>query len=55
MAKADTKNKTLAVGDVATLEVVTPHYGLEKGETRTMEITADVLYCIEAGLWKLKK
>lgn len=52
---AATKVKALQVGDVATLVVATPHCGLEKGETRTMKVTAEVLYCIELGLWKVKK
>lgn len=56
MAKADyTPAKALKIGDVATFVVVTPHCGLEKGETRRMEVTREVLYCIEQGLWKLKK
>ena len=55
MAKKKDDIKTVAVGDVVTLEVATPHYGLEKGETRTMTITPDVLFCIEAGLWRVKE
>lgn len=49
------ENKTLQIGDVATFVVVTPHCGLEKGETREMQVTRELLYCIEQGLWKLKK
>lgn len=48
-------NKTLALGDVATFVVVTPHCGLEEGYERTMKVTDSLLYCIEKGLWKLKK
>lgn len=56
MAKADhAPDKALKIGDVATFEVVTPHYGLKKGETRKMSVTRELLECIEAGLWKLKK
>lgn len=55
MAAKATPNKTLTIGDVATFEVVTPHCGLEKGYTRTMKVTHSLLYCIEQGLWKLKK
>lgn len=53
-AKAD-KKKTLELGDVAIFEVATPLYGLEKGETRTMRVTPELLQSIEDGLWKLKK
>lgn len=49
------ETKTLQIGDVATFVVVTPHCGLEKGETRTMQVTKELLYCIEQGLWKMKK
>ena len=49
------ENKTLQLGDVATFEVVTPHCGLVKGEKRTMKVTRELLYCIDRGLWKLKK
>ena len=49
------ENKTLQIGDVATFVVVTPHCGLEKGETRKMRVTRELLYCIDRGLWKLKK
>lgn len=52
---AEAKNKTLKIGDVATFVVVTPHCGLVKGETRKMKVTRELLYCIEQGLWKLKK
>ena len=45
----------MQIGDVATFVVVTPHCGLVKGETRKMAVTAELLYCIERGLWKLKK
>jgi hypothetical protein len=55
MAKAETPTKTLQIGDVATFVVVTPHCGLEKGETRKMKVTPDLLYCIRMGLWKQKK
>lgn len=56
MAKADyTPDKALKIGDVATFEVVTSHYGLEKGETRKMKVTRELLECIEMGLWKQKK
>ena len=48
-------NKTLALGDVATFVVAIPHCGLEAGETRTMKVTREVLYCIDRGYWKLKK
>jgi hypothetical protein len=55
MARAETPAKTLQIGDVATFVVVTPHCGLVKGETRRMKVTRELLYCIDAGLWKLKK
>lgn len=55
MAKAETKTKTLELGDVATFEAVLPLYGLEVGETRTMKVTPELLQSIEDGLWKLKK
>ena len=55
MAAKAKPNKTLTVGEVATFEVVTPHCGLEKGHTRTMKVTPSLLYCIEQGLWKIKK
>lgn len=57
MAKAayTPKNKALKVGDVATFVVVTPHCGLEKGETRKMTVTRELLECIENGLWKEQK
>lgn len=55
MAEVNTKRKTLQIGDVATFVVVTPHCGLEVGETRKMNVTKELLYCIEQGLWKLKK
>lgn len=48
-------NKALAIGDVATFEVVTPHCGLEKGYRKKMKVTPELLYCIREGLWKLKK
>ena len=51
---AESKNKTLQIGDVATVEVATPHCGLEKGERRKMKVTAELLECIEKGLWKVK-
>jgi hypothetical protein len=54
MAKAK-QNKILQIGDVATFVVATPHCGLEAGETRTMKVTREVLYCIDKGYWKLKK
>ena len=53
MAKA--ANKTLEIGDVAIFEVATPHCGLEKGYKKEMKVTADLLYCIRMGYWKLKK
>jgi hypothetical protein len=55
MAAKAKAEKTLQVGDVATFEVVTPFCGLEAGETKTMKVTRELLYCIEQGLWKLKK
>lgn len=55
MAAKAKPNKTLALGDVATFVVVTPHCGLEEGHERTMKVTHSLLYCIEQGLWKLKK
>lgn len=56
MASTATKNsKTLKLGDVATFEVVVSHYGLVEGETRKMTVTPELLQCIEAGLWRLKK
>ena len=54
-AKKQQADKTLQIGDVATFEVVTPFCGLEAGETKTMVVTRELLYCIEQGLWKLKK
>lgn len=48
-------NKALAIGDVATFEVVTPHCGLEKGYRKKMKVTPELLHCIREGLWKLKK
>jgi hypothetical protein len=54
MAKAK-QDKTLQIGDVATFVVAIPHCGLEAGETRTMKVTHEVLYCIDKGYWKLKK
>lgn len=54
MAKKAT-GKTLAIGDVATFEVVTPHCGLDKGYTRKMEVTPELLYCIREGYWKVVK
>lgn len=53
-AKAD-KKKTLELGDVAIFEVVTPLYGLKKGETKEMRVTPEVLQSIEDGLWRLKE
>jgi hypothetical protein len=55
MAAKQDNPKTLQIGDVATFVVVTPHCGLEKGETRKMKVTPDLLYCIRMGLWKQKK
>jgi hypothetical protein len=52
MAAAKDLEKTLQIGDVATFEVVTPHCGLVKGEKRRMKVTRELLYCIDAGLWK---
>ena len=53
---AETKQpKTLAIGDVATFEVVTPHCGLEKGYRKKMRVTAELLECIGKGLWKIRK
>lgn len=49
------ERKALQIGDVATFVVATPHCGLVKGETRKMRVTAELLYCIGRGLWKLKK
>lgn len=51
---AETKKKTLAIGDVATFEVVTPHCGLEKGYKKKMKVTRELLECIENRLWKVK-
>lgn len=48
-------NKALAIGEVATFEVVIPHCGLEKGYKKKMKVTPDLLYCIKEGYWKLKK
>ena len=53
-AKAD-KRKTLELGEIAIFEVAVSHYGLEKGLTREMTVTPELLQCIEEGLWKLKK
>ena len=55
MAAKAKPTETLALGDVATFVVAAPHCGLEEGETRTMKVTRSLLYCIERGLWKLKK
>lgn len=55
MAAVKETSKTLQIGDVATFVVATPHCGLEKGETREMKVTRELLYCLEQGLWKLKK
>ena len=51
---AENKTKTLALGDVATFEVVTPHCGLEKGYKKKMKVTRELLECIENGLWKVR-
>lgn len=48
-------SKALAIGDVATFEVVTPHCGLEKGYKKKMRVTPELLYCIGEGLWKVVK
>jgi hypothetical protein len=50
-----TPKRTLQMGEVATFVVVTPHCGLNAGEERKMKVTRELLYCIDAGLWKLKK
>lgn len=55
MAAKQDNPKTLQMGDVATFVVATPHCGLEKGETRKMKVTRELLHCLEQGLWKLKK
>lgn len=47
--------KTLALGDVATFEVVTPHCGLKAGYRRRMTVTRELQECIAKGLWKFKK
>ena len=49
------ESKSLQLGDVATFVVATPHCGLEKGETRRMKVTRELLECLEQGLWKLKR
>lgn len=54
-AKGKAPEKTLKLGDVATFEVVTSHYGLEKGHQRRMKVTRELLECIDLGLWKLVK
>lgn len=53
MAAKDSKG--LQLGDEATFVVAIPHCGLEKGEKRKMKVTRELLYCLEQGLWKLKK
>lgn len=55
MAAKVKADKTLQLGDVATFVVAIPFCGLEAGETKTMKVTRELLYCIEQGLWKLKK
>lgn len=55
MAAIKASSKELQMGEVATFVVVTPHCGLKKGETREMKVTRELLYCVEQGLWKLKK
>lgn len=52
---AKATDKTIAIGDVVTIEVATPHCGLEKGYRKKMKVTPELLHCIREGLWKLKK
>jgi hypothetical protein len=47
--------KTIAVGDMVTIEVAVPHCGLEKGYRKEMKATPDLLECLEKGLWKVVK
>ena len=45
-------NKAIAIGDVVTIEVATPHCGLEKGYRKKMVATRYLLESIEKGYWK---
>ena len=48
-------NKTIAIGDMVTIEVAIPHCGLEKGYRKKMKVTHYLIECIENGLWKVVK
>lgn len=46
-------SKTIAVGDMVTIEVAIPHCGLEKGYRKKMIATHYLLESIEKGYWKV--
>lgn len=48
-------SKTIAAGDMVTIEVAIPHCGLEKGYRKEMVATPALLECLEKGLWKVVK
>jgi len=54
-AKKTEKAIAPAIGDVVTIEVVTPHDGLAKGFTREIHYCANVQYMIDKGYWKFVK
>ena len=52
---AKATDKAIAIGDVVTIEVATPHCGLEKGYRKKMKATHYLLESIEKGYWKVVK